>query len=499
MKIKANHLVVLVLLTLVLLSATFFGAATALGSLKLDVVLLGMIAGVAILFMPVNWLLWIVAVLVFLVIGQLEYFAKIVQALWIPYMMVLALYLRIPYEYFKYQKKSGMDSKVPPVFIFVSLFVLAVIFFGVLNFTPLLQFIVGAKNYIGFWSLLALAYIARDKIKKDLNNLWRAVLLVPVIQLPFVLYQYFFIVPKRAMAGSVVAWDSVVGSFGGNPMAGGASGTLAYMMMLVLTLAVLQWRQSLTSFWYVAFIFLVSLVLVLLAEIKIVLVLLPFIFVMIYRKEFYRNPLAFIFSGIFVVAVLAIILQGYQYLHYQGRGASEGVLDLYIQSFSYSLDPSLIKEGRELGRTSAFVFWWDKNGFSDLWHTLFGYGAGASRGTSSFAVGEVARQYSFNIDRSTAVQLLWDVGLLGLISYMSIIFYGLYKAFSLLKENTLQLSEKIALETSAIGLMMMLIMLPYGRDVLEVPAMQFMLILMLATIIVLSTKNAENDATIQKI
>ena len=497
MKIKANHLVVLVLLTLVLLSATFFGAATALGSLKLDVVLLGMIAGVAILFMPVNWLLWIVAVLVFLVIGQLEYFARIVQALWIPYMMVLALYLRIPYEYFKYQKKSGMDSKVPPVFIFVSLFVLAVIFFGVLNFTPLLQFIVGAKNYIGFWSLLALAYIARDKIEKDLNNLWRAVLLVPVIQLPFVLYQYFFIAPKRAMAGDGVPWDAVVGSFGGDPMAGGASGALAYMMMLVLALAMLQWRQNLTSFWYVAFIFLVSLVLVLLAEIKIVLILLPFIFVMIYRKEVYRNPLAFIFSGIFVIAVLAIILQGYQYLHYQGRGVNEGVLDLYVKSFSYSLDPSLIKEGRELGRTSAFIFWWDKNGFSDLWHTLFGYGAGASRGASLLAVGEVARQYPFNIDRSTAVQLLWDVGLLGLMSYLLIIFYGIFKAFGLLRKNALQLVEKIAIETSIIGLMMIFIMLPYGREVLEVPAMQFVLILMLSTIVILDAKNTKNYSSTQ--
>lgn len=467
---------------LVVTVSVLFGVVLALGIKKLDIVLVGAIAGAMVLFIPLPWIYFGLAILVFLIVGQLQYFGGLREALWIPYMITLGLYLRVPLEYLKNNKTRGITSaRLPSLLLSTCFFICTVMISTLMNFSPLIQLLVGGKNYVAFWSLLLLLWINGNRLVDLMGRLWKNLLVIAVLQLPFVLYQYFFVAPKRSTQGGIhgVAWDAVVGSFGGDPQGGGASGTMAFALVLALTLSVLLWKKQLTRIWLVVVTGSVAFAAILLAEVKVVLVLLPVAISLVYRREVVKRPASFAFAFVFVASILVSILLGYEALHYQSSAKSDDLAGLFGKSFGYSLDPDLINmETREMGRSAAIAFWWQENGFDDLFHTLFGYGAGASRSLSTIAVGEVARRYPFFIDRSAAAQILWDLGLLGFVSYAGILLSGARRAFSMVKEMPQTSFSCAALDAAGIGLLLALAMLPYGRDLLESPAMQFLLIMM---------------------
>jgi hypothetical protein len=258
---------------------------------------------------------------------------------------------------------------------------------------------------------------------------------------------------------------------------------MAFALVLALTLSVLLWKKQLARIWLVIVMGGLAFAAILLAEVKVVLVILPMAISLIYRGEVIKRPASFAFAFTFVAGILVSILLGYQALHHQGPAKSDDLAGLFGQSFGYSLDSDLINmETGEMGRTAAITFWWQENGFDDLFHTLFGYGAGASRSLSTIAVGEVARKYPFFIDRSAAAQILWDLGLLGLASYVGILLSGAWRAFALVKRVPQVSFSCAALDAAGIGLLLTVVMLPYGRDLLEAPAMQFLLIMMVGYI-----------------
>ncbi|HYN53300.1 MAG TPA: hypothetical protein VES38_01190, partial [Methylotenera sp.] len=73
-----------------------------------------------------------------------------------------------------------------------------------------------------------------------------------------------------------------------------------------------------------------------------------------------------------------------------------------------------------LNRTTVMSFWWGLHDWHDPITFLFGHGLGSSFG-SAFDAGHIAQMYpNYGINLTTVSTLLWDLGLVGLVLYISI-------------------------------------------------------------------------------
>ncbi|MBH1981179.1 MAG: hypothetical protein I8H79_01370 [Burkholderiales bacterium] len=467
--------IVMVAMFFTFLLAAFVALA---GPSKWTFLLVGALAALFLFLFDSERLIFLMGFLVFLVIGQLMYFARINQALWVPYGLAALLFLRIPSAYLV---SPFLKSRLPfPLQFSLGIFFLVLFFSIAINMPPFLQVVVGGKNLIMLWSvflLLALFSISFKKMEKMLSML----LLMVFLQVPFVLYQYFVVVPTRSTAGGRrgVAWDAVVGSMGGDPDSGGASGSMAFILILGMVMAISLWRYKQIRLRTVAAIWLAGFLCIGLAEVKVVVVLLPIGMAILYRQDLLKRPLRAVLGGAVILSLAIGILAVYSTMYSAGSKKPHDVSQLIDQAFGYSVDTHFINfETGEMGRNAALVFWWEQGFEPDPLRGLLGYGPGASRSASTLAVGEIAAKYKFGIDRSTAAQLLWEVGLAGFLAYVFIIGGAALTAMRSVSSFASSTS-KAMLEATTAGLVMILVMLPYGRDVLEVPALTFTLMCML--------------------
>ncbi len=458
------------------------GFMISFGIMEVNLILIGLIFACAVLLMPLEPIYWGVAILCFLVVGQLEYFAGISRATWLPYLIGFGLYFRIPLEYLKsLRNHNAPPLKFPVLCVPLYLFLGSIVISSIANFTSAAQFLAGCRSYIACWSFLFLLLINYSKTISLLEELWKKIFIVAVIQLPLVLYQFFVIIPTRSTAGGRhgVAWDAVVGGFGGDPMGGGLSGAMAYFLVLTLAFFVLLWRKNQAHIGTVIMIAFLVMLTIILAEVKVVVVLVPVAMTLIYRRDFIRNPAIFILTLTLAFGFIVIILVAYQ-ISYSHGAMSFDLMEMFDSAFGYSLDASLFnRETGQLSRAAALVFWWDNNGLDDLIHFLFGYGPGASN-KSSVAEGVLTQKYGWTINTTTASQILWDLGAFGLLSYVGIILLGAWRAFQLVKTVANNSFSNIVLDSSGVGLVIMLIMIPYGCELLNSSALQFLLTSMLA-------------------
>lgn len=436
--------------------------------------LVAVMGGVLLIFLSNKNILLLSGLLVYLVVGQLMYFANVGQALWLPYGLGILLFLRLPGVYLK--SPFASTNLGFPLNFSLSFYFLVFLISIVLNAPPPLQAIVGGKNLVILWSyflliaLFAIPFTTTEKFVRML--LW-----VALLQLPLVVYQYFFVARERKLGS---AWDAIVGSFGGNQLSGGASGTMAYMLLLAVLIAICLNRRGQIHRLFLLSVIIMAGISIFMAEVKVAPLLLLIGMAVVYRKTFLRNPVVAGFGATIVVGLGFGLLVAYDKTHYADIGhESRDIPELLDNTFGYSLDTRHINlESGEMGRNAALVFWWQKGFLADPIRGMFGYGPGASRSSSQFAVGQIARKFSFGIDRSAATQLLWEVGLVGFLAFIYILLRGAFLALRAANAATSPASAAV-LEAAGAGLVMAVLMLPYSREVLEVPALGFTIMLLL--------------------
>ncbi len=219
-------------------------------------------------------------------------------------------------------------------------------------------------------------------------------------------------------------------------------------------------------------------------EVKAVVLWLPLVAVLVFSHQLRRRPLLFIFGILGSLAIVLGVIAIYRMSFYSGSGGGS-LLEFFVERIQYVYDPNRFNPAtRELGRMSVLVHWWNEAGVhGGVVNWLFGFGPGASRGISSVAVGTIARLYTFYIDISAAAGLLWDVGVIGFVSFCLILFLGGIECRRLSKRVELPMAVRQQLEASGVALLLVLSSVVYIRDAIDGPIIQFLVFFLLGFLV----------------
>lgn len=484
-------------LVLLPVAAVGAGLAVALGGSTAAVVIVALALLLASLALSVQTLFLLLLGLVFLVVGQLQYFARIDKAFWIPYLLGLLLYLRI----LLFSMGSGVRADPTPrmsggaraaVWLF-GLYLLAAAASAAINATPPLALFVSGKEYFFLAAVLAAFTIGAVGVAQ----VERVLYLLPwflAIQVPAVVYQRFVVAARRSGDSP---WDAVVGLFGGDPAGGGASGTMGMFSLIAIVFALEAWKAGRFSGWRTLATCLFALVAVALAEVKLVIALLPVVFLVVFGQSMLRRPFLGIGGLLVGLALAGSLLVFYQQQYASGRTLQGRSLLSYVESTleRNTDDRALVSASGEMSRIGALRFWARQQGWRDPAGTLIGHGVGASRITAVH-VGEVVREHRMPVGRSSLAMHLWEVGLLGAAALAASLTVAAVSAWRLARRPMLA-PHAWQLRAAAIGLLLVLVTLPYGPDFVQVAQLQVLAFTMMGLVVAASRVHAPPAASLR--
>jgi ABC-type multidrug transport system fused ATPase/permease subunit len=294
------------------------------------------------------------------------------------------------------------------------------------------------------------------------------------------LYQYFFVSKANARLSP---WDAVVGTFSGKIEGGGESAAMAIMLLIANLTAIALWRQGYLKKRWAILIIITGLGTMALAEVKAVVMLLPIVIGLYYRKELLRKPIESIVVMIGAVLLVGGILTAYQQIHYsvnQRNINSKVQLDSIYERIMEAINPEAESSGgRQIGRVNQLITWWDTTvSRGDLQHSLLGYGMGATH-SSKVGAGEIASRFYHQVNNTTSVILLWESGLVGHVLFVLILLFAARTSESMSRNENIPEIHCIFLRIGSIGLLLLAITLPYKNFHLYSHPIQFLMMMML--------------------
>lgn len=278
--------------------------------------------------------------------------------------------------------------------------------------------LISIKGYLQVWGVLfALALLPWKQ--EQMNKLPLFFLLVALVQVPFVLHQYFVLVPMRQGISNVkglVPIDIVSGTFGGKLDHGGANAALTILCFIVASGLLSLWKNKLIPTG--RFVVLIALVAfpAFINSTKISMLYMFVILLFLYRDEILAHPLKFVMR--FSVAILLCAVVAYSVISSLPENAQvSSFSDLYEQTYKYNVADDNIRDNN-LSRSGAIKSWLDPVRAHTFKEVIIGYGIGSSRMLDSRAGKRVSN--AINIERPTGVTalaaILWETGLAGLIA-----------------------------------------------------------------------------------
>ena len=466
-----------------LLTGLFIGALTAYAPPLAVALGAASIAAVLGVVLPLPWLLVSTLLVSAVVAGSAEYFLRISQANWIPYILACLLAVRgLVESQLTVRENKPITSNGFAWFAYPAILYLFVLFASVIaNLIPAQQAFAAAKNYLMLWGILV-GMLSLKRVDRSSTLIWRSALLVAAVQLPVVLYQRLFVSSALGNSASGLSFDAINGTFGGGVL-GGRSGALAMFICIALGYLLILWRDRKIGFTKLFALLLLMLPSLFIVEVKAVIFWLPFVALLVFGGQIRKRPVLFILGLATSIVLVVGVIGAYRYSYYNPSG-DRSLSSFFTRDLSYFWDPDRFNAAsRELGRISALVHWWREAQSSGIAHWLFGYGPGASRGISSLAVGSIAAKYPFFIDTTAASTLLWDVGVVGLVSFCGIFILGSIEARKLSKLSTLPEALRRQLEAAKVGLLLLLSSVIYIRDAIDGATVQFMVFFFLGLII----------------
>jgi hypothetical protein len=402
--------------------------------------------------------------------GLAEFYFGIGQANWIPSLLALALFPAALFFRGR-QSKARMNSALPGVGWLIAGYVTVLISSSLINTNSLIQILVGIRNYIPFIGVfIALqSFVNSDK---DLKRWVHVLLLIGLIQFPFCLHQAIFIAPMRKNSLSAVGGgaESIVGTFGGNPLGGGYTGEMAVFVLIATLLAfalassirfgrVLSWLMGIFAIGCIA-----------LAETKIIFVLVPIAVVIVFYEEVRSSPKRMFGLLIAIFAILGGLAAVYAW-RFWSKGPDE-----FWHAFTYSFDPNFMVDRLHRGRVGALVHWWNNHILHfDFLQALLGHGmASTLEGSRVLGEGSAVRAFGFGLDAHAANKLLWDSGLLGFGLFCWVVLRSGWNAHCLVGMNVLTEFHQGVMKVARAAMFCFAVMLPYQVSVVGGAPMQFL-------------------------
>lgn len=327
---------------------------------------------------------------------------------------------------------NPQHKKSNPLFIWLAiLFALFALVSTVLQLHSFSELFGGFKRYFqGFGLMLVLATMPWAKL--DFDRWLKAIFVIALLQLPFALFERFVLVPLRGgieMAGGE-ATDVVAGTMGANLQGGSPNSIMVFFVLMAFAFVVARWKEKLITTGKTCLLSVLLLLPLALGETKIVIVLLPMIAVLLFMKDIQHEPSKFIPVLILLLVLTFGLAYMYVYIMLESTfvEATEGILKYNIQEVGYG--------NLFLNRTTVLTFWAGLHDWYNPITFLFGHGLGSSYG-AGFDAGHMAQLYpKYGINLTTISTLLWDLGVVGLMFYLSILVVAWFQMGHIEKHTT---------------------------------------------------------------
>ena len=435
--------------------------------------------------------LWVTLV----VCGMVQYFTGISAVLWLPFVlacaMLLLMMLQTRYTPFVLDHRERIIAVV-----FVAFFAMATVSTVLQN--GVVVTIVGLKNELAI-ALVMFCLLMGFCRESQIHRLTRTMYWIFYAQFPVMLYQLMVVVPKRvAIKGEFEMWDSVVGTFGGDPMGGGNTAALGLFCLLIMLLKVSEYRHGVASKTSTAFHVISAFIMCILGEVKFVILIAPILLAFVWfvpsymhgMKRYNAKIILIMIGGSVALLVLAVFALASSYSSAFGADPSKGAFELFIESMEYIFDPNFIMENGELGRMTTVFFWLKNSDLYGLPSLLFGYGLNATNHGSSVAPGFLNNVFNVLLDSTSMSMLLWEIGLIGTCLFLLMVGMVVWVCIPkpMLHGANMDLADiqLVAYQPAYIAFGLAgLMSIPYSQILMLVPMMQFMFFFSLGAALVI--------------
>lgn len=427
--------------------------------------------------------------------GVVQYFTGVLAVLWIPFFLTLLMFsllvMQTRYETLQLDKQET---------IVLTLYLIFLVMAGVSTILQegVTDAIVGFKNEIAL-SLIMFCLLLGFCRESQVYRVTKTLYWVFYAQFPMILYQLLFVVPQRVAAyGEEDKWDSVVGTFGGDPMGGGNTAAMGLFCLLIMLLKISEFKHGLTTFKSMALHIILGFGLCIVGEVKFVILLSPILMCWVWLMPSYvkgmskvnLKALLLIFAGMALLITFAIVILAAGYSSAFGSDPTESSLSVFLSSLDYIFDPNYILPSGEIGRFTTLTFWLRNNDLWGLSGTLFGYGLNASNSGSIVSPGFLNLTYNLILDSTSLSMLLWEVGAVGTVLFIGLIIYTLkiVQPKPLLERETLDQQDLQLLSFSpafSVFAISCLLSLPYSQILTITPMLQFIFYLSLGSSLVI--------------
>lgn len=420
---------------MLLLLVPVAGLLAVTGSIFLVIVPVLLVLSLALAFRP--WLFtWLIIFSGLVILGVVRLYAPQFQIIrWL--MPVLTLGVSIAVVVMQaFRPSPAARAKLPALFWRMAAFVLVTLFTTLVNWNGFLTAIAGVKDYFQVWGLIvvfALIYYRGDFSR----GLTIFLVGIALLQVPFVLQQYFFLVPMRIGFAQlqIVPEDVIAGTFGAELYGGGNNALLAAYLFIAVGILLMLWRQRILSSWLVLPSVLLLIFPVFLNEAKVAFFYAWVMFLVLYKEDIARRPLRFIVGNVVLFLFLFVFLSFYAQM-----AAESGKAHNLGQYLDFLKEQNLERGYGTLvlNRWTALTFWFQEHFPQDIWHGLIGHGLGESREAALMLdIGKTvaARRYpGMGIGLTSLSALLWDVGLVG-VALVAAMFVSAYRLSGRLAET----------------------------------------------------------------
>jgi hypothetical protein len=272
--------------------------------------------------------------------------------------------------------------------------------------------------------------------RRLIDFLPKAMLYIAFLQLPFVLHQYFFLVPRRIGYGDgIVPYDIVAGTFGASEFGGGANAVLSAYLLIAVAILLALWNNHALSLTRFICLGLPLMAPIFVNESKVSILYLLIIACVIFKNEIMLRPARAILSGAFMAMVLGGLMIAYAAYYADEADSSGGLISATIeQNFGAEVGHGEFY----LNRGTAMLYWFEEHSITDPLHALIGHGPRATReGGSGIDAGATlaSRRYpGMGIGLTGASALLWETGLVG-FSLVLAMFWNAFRTAGVLRER----------------------------------------------------------------